>query len=1173
MNSNQTLEIEIRSTGEKSLKVINDLMKSITGIENVLTNIYLELGHIETKTGAVKSITKVTTNEVKKDINSVSTAIKGINFTSIVNGIKQLYNAIKTSSDRAEELNLFNVVFKNIEKNGHKAFSTLGLEATRFQYRLNEAFGTNMTDTLRYQALFQSMGENAGIQAKYANIMSENLTKMTYDLASLYNRSEKETAEALKSGIYAGQTKPMRKFGVDVTQGSLTPILGQLGITDRTVTQMSQAEKEILRYIGTLNQAKVAMKDFAQTIESPANQLKVLRNQFAELRVAIGNLFIGMFADIIPYANAVLMVLKEIAKAIAGFFNIQVRDFNSGIGALEDEEEAFEGIGNGASGAAKAAKELNRQVLKFDQINNIKSPTKSSSGGGTGGGAGLTGGIDKRLLDAIKGYDNLMDKVRMKATEIRDRWLQILGFSKVIDPITGEISFKYKGFATTVKNLWERFKNLNPQVKLLTTLLAGMGIVKVVTTVKKLITALGGTGLFKAISGLFTPLKTMFDYSKMYYNLIGKEGITGTERLTSAMSEGIKKWKDTASATEKAFSVLKGSAVVAGSVLVLKTGLDDMRESGINVVNSLETLGGVLGSTLGAAQIGSIFGPWGTAIGGAIGLIGSLVAAIDGIGNAADEEQQQLNEMYRTAKDNLQGVLDAQERLNDTYNNTDSSMRYYENLLKELDQYVDKNGKIKDGYEDRAKTITDVLGNAFGIEVKIVDGVIQKYEELHGKIDELIQQKRALAKFNALEEEYNTALEKQSSLETTRNESYAKYNDQIAKRSKYLEEQAEKYKLTTDEMQKIMDYETGLIPKTQEIADIYHKLGENCGDYTGALRNTKDEYEKLTEKINTANNAFKDNEKAYRENERIIATWEKAYGYYTAGAMDKLDYLFAHEQDIYGKSTQEVIKYWEDQIDKQKTNLEILEKNRYNYSEGEYQRLKKQYNDELALAQGEYDNLQLVLNTKMNGISDDIVKQWQDLGKQSVTDCVDKFSQLPVDLKTELYEKMKTTGEGMSKELQKGLEAIKAKKTVEIDGDDAKLRQKLQSITWSSPFKAIKEVLSITASYKALGGIFSARGWSNIPQYANGGSPTHGTLFAAGENGAEIVGNINRRTEVLNRSQIASAIYSAVASAMSNANIGGGEVHLYAHTDEGVIIDRINSKTKQTGRCPINIPA
>ena len=70
---------------------------------------------------------------------------------------------------------------------------------------------------------------------------------------------------------------------------------------------------------------------------------------------------------------------------------------------------------------------------------------------------------------------------------------------------------------------------------------------------------------------------------------------------------------------------------------------------------------------------------------------------------------------------------------------------------------------------------------------------------------------------------------------------------------------------------------------------------------------------------------------------------------------------------------------------------------------------------------------------------------------------------------------------------------------------------------------------------KALGGILADGLWSNIPQFAGGATGIHGTLFAAGENGAEIVGNVGSRTEVLNRSQLASAMYSSVSTAIAPA--------------------------------------
>jgi hypothetical protein len=87
-----------------------------------------------------------------------------------------------------------------------------------------------------------------------------------------------------------------------------------------------------------------------------------------------------------------------------------------------------------------------------------------------------------------------------------------------------------------------------------------------------------------------------------------------------------------------------------------------------------------------------------------------------------------------------------------------------------------------------------------------------------------------------------------------------------------------------------------------------------------------------------------------------------------------------------------------------------------------------------------------------------------------------------------------------------------------------------------------------TLETQALGGIFESGKWSKIPQYAGGtmNAATHGSLFLAGEAGPEIVGHVGGRTEVLNKSQLAAAMYSAVHSAMSGVSLeanvytGGG---------------------------------
>ena len=59
--------------------------------------------------------------------------------------------------------------------------------------------------------------------------------------------------------------------------------------------------------------------------------------------------------------------------------------------------------------------------------------------------------------------------------------------------------------------------------------------------------------------------------------------------------------------------------------------------------------------------------------------------------------------------------------------------------------------------------------------------------------------------------------------------------------------------------------------------------------------------------------------------------------------------------------------------------------------------------------------------------------------------------------------------------------------------------------------------------------------WNSVNKYAAGTTRAHGTVFVAGENGPEIMGHVNGRTEILNKSQLADAMYGAVVAGMSNA--------------------------------------
>jgi len=1098
MNDSQTLEMQIKTTGEQTLKVLNQINSTLTGMSTNLSKAGTSAKNIE-KIGDLSS-------RASSKIDKLGNSFKRLfTFAGAKLVATKAMDFLDSAVNRAEELNLFNVIFKNIEKDGVKSFSTLGEEAMRFQNKLNEAFGTNKTETLRYQGLFQAMATNQGIDEKHAAIMSENMVKLTYDLASLYNRSEKTTAEALRAGVYAGMTKPLRGYGLDVTEKSLKNVLPALGITDRSISDMNQAEKEILRYISTLNQARSAMGDFAETIESPANQLKIFKQQLVEVKAAIGNLFMGLYAEILPYANAILMVIKEIAKAIANFFGIETQDYNTGIGSLEDTYEGFEDIGNGASKATKAAKELKRQVLGFDQINNLTTPSNAGSGGGSGSGGGLIGGIDKRLLDALSGYDNLMDKVKMKANEIRDRWMEILGFQKVLNPLTGEYEWKYQGLGTTVKNLWDQFVNLNPQVRLFVGALSLAAIGKIVSGISNLVKSLGGKGL----AGIL------------------QDNVLFLKKIKNV---GVEAWSQNATKGERFKTALEGIGIAAGGLALVKTGMDDIVQSGGNVLDVIEVLGGTTASVFGGIQAGAaIFGTtWGAAIGGVVGGISSLVTIIEGVIKANDELGKKVDETTELVTKKYDEWKDSMDRLQESYKIVDNEMSYYQKLYDELKNIVDENGKIKKGYEDRAKFITSTLSEALGVEIKVVGNTIQEYDKLKDKVQEAIDKEKARLKLVALEEKAKEAIKKESEA-----------RDTLKKAQDNLTEAQEKYNTLVAH---------GTVPLIARFSSHLDQAEEN---------------------YNTAKKTLDGYTDTIRE-------WEKATELSVTGNTEQLNWYFDHESKLYGKSKEEKLKYWGDLITDNEAYLKQLKQDQGKYSEEEYNAKKKQYEDQITLAKQQQSDLRLVMKTQTGLINDDTVKAWENMAKDSSDGFKKNFESLPKETQVMFISYFEKNKSKFSKDFQNVMKGVKANLTIDVNGNVTPITKAIKAMVKKfAPFISDSTVNSILRQFglAELGGAYSNGTWKKIPQYANGGLPSHGTLFAAGENGAEIVGNINRRTEVLNRSQIASAIYSAVASAMSQYGGGTTQVELIAHTDEGVIIDRINQKTKQTGVCPINIPA
>ena len=406
----QTLEDQVLVDATEAVQGINQLKSGIASLKAQIDSF--------SKNNGLSNFNK----QAKQSTGILNVLQKTFNFSAIYLGARQALNTLKdmtnASVDFTETANLFSVSFgENI-----KGLNQYYEQALDFQERLEEKLGVNIEESMRYQALFNSMTKSMGLGANYAYTLSENMTKLGYDLASLYNIDPESAMTKLRAGL-AGQTEPLRELGLDITEQSLKPVAESLGVTE-SIRNMSQAEKAVLRYIAVMRQAQIAQGDFARTMESPANQLRIFNAQVTAFKRNMGNLWQGILGGILPYVNAVMMVINELLKMVAKLFGFEVSSQPINVSASIGADDLASDLGT----AGKKAKELKAQLMGFDEINNINLDNDTSSGSGSSGGG--VGGIDQRLLDALTGYDNMMDSISNKATELRDKMLEWLGFER-----------------------------------------------------------------------------------------------------------------------------------------------------------------------------------------------------------------------------------------------------------------------------------------------------------------------------------------------------------------------------------------------------------------------------------------------------------------------------------------------------------------------------------------------------------------------------------------------------------------------------------------------------------------------------------------------------------------------------------------------------------------------
>lgn len=398
-------------TEENALSAKNKTLKSSSqqhlGLSNAMTSLLSVFGR-ETKSLQVLGSQFNTTGKHALTFKSILQGITGSKLA------EWMSKAINQSIAYTENLNLFTVAMGDAYDTG-----------TAFVNQMAEVYGMDPSNLLRYAGNFYQLSDAIGASEKASSVLALSLTKAGNDLSSLFNVPIETVINDLSSGMM-GMSRAVKKYGMDIRATTLQQTALSLGITE-SVSRMSEANLQGLRFITMMRQGANASGDFANTIESPANQLKIFKEQITQLGRAIGNFFIKPIATAIAYVNGFVMAVRTILQYIAKLLNI----FNLSFGGTSKVSDNVKDVAGSVAGiggaAAESAKELKKLIAPFDELTTLEKPTDVSGGGG-GGGGGAADIMDPEILKAIEEMQQKLENIRMKAVKVRDAILEFLGF-------------------------------------------------------------------------------------------------------------------------------------------------------------------------------------------------------------------------------------------------------------------------------------------------------------------------------------------------------------------------------------------------------------------------------------------------------------------------------------------------------------------------------------------------------------------------------------------------------------------------------------------------------------------------------------------------------------------------------------------------------------------------
>lgn len=345
-------------------------------------------------------------------------------------GVDNLWSSVESSMDYIETLNYFGSAFGQVadeavaqwEEAGYssadayyESFSSRAKELTSKMTGFNinadgtltatsdASLGINPSKLMNYQAMFAQMSSSMGVTSEASLKLSQALTEIGADLASVKNMDFDKVWTDMASGL-AGMSRTLDKYGANIRNVNLQQKLTELGI-DANITALNQNDKALLRTIILLDSTRYAWGNLAGTIGQSANQMRLLESNLGNLSRAMGNLFLPALTEMLPYLNGFVIALQRLAIWVGNLMGVDLSEITSAAGSSEVDISELLGDTENLTGnlddASSAAKKLKSNLQGFDELNVIITQEDS-------GLADITSDLSSGLLDVA--FDDILSE-------------------------------------------------------------------------------------------------------------------------------------------------------------------------------------------------------------------------------------------------------------------------------------------------------------------------------------------------------------------------------------------------------------------------------------------------------------------------------------------------------------------------------------------------------------------------------------------------------------------------------------------------------------------------------------------------------------------------------------------------------------------------------------------